>query len=288
MHIACPALLVAFQCSAQENNCPSRKSWVICKPGPWQSQVSAAAARTCLKHLPVSCWHRRLELRRASVTLQISSTTLHATGPYFKAFERRLRQWDKNSLRGAVAMLAQKIWQEGFGSERSSGSARKPKFVSGLRLEASRQDAWRHIAFFNLPEFALHTLPAKARTRNPVSEAAWIARRRKSVKRCLKLNDAPRDMLRLSKSSRKAAGNAISTKHEEATKKLSELKKRRCFQAQQDDLLLRQEQLRPAEHSQCLERRRKADHQAQLESSLRKRRRSQPELPALANMRLGV
>ena len=40
--------------------CPSRKSWVICKPGPWQSQVSAAAARTCLKHLPVSCWHRRL------------------------------------------------------------------------------------------------------------------------------------------------------------------------------------------------------------------------------------
>ena len=77
-------------------------------------------------------------------------------GPYFKAFER--------SLRGAVAMLAQKIWQEGFGSERSSGSARKPKFVSGLRLEASRQDAWRHIAFFNLPEFALHTLPAKART----------------------------------------------------------------------------------------------------------------------------
>ena len=32
----------------------------------------------------------------------------------------------------------------------------------------------------------------------------------------------------------------ISTKHEEATKKLSELKKRRCFQAQQDDLLLRQ------------------------------------------------
>ena len=209
-------------------------------------------------------------------------------GPYFKAFERRLRQWDKNSLRGAVAMLAQKIWQEGFGSERSSGSARKPKFVSGLRLEASRQDAWRHIAFFNLPEFALHTLPAKARTRNPVSEAAWIARRRKSVKRCLKLNDAPRDMLRLSKSSRKAAGNAISTKREEATKKLSELKKRRCFQAQQDDLLLRQEQLRPAEHSQCLERRRKADHQAQLESSLRKRRRSQPELPALANMRLGV
>ena len=53
-----------------ENNCPSRKSWVICKPGPWQIQVSAAAARTCLKHLPVSCWHRRLELRRASVTLQ--------------------------------------------------------------------------------------------------------------------------------------------------------------------------------------------------------------------------
>ena len=101
------------------------------------------------------------------------------------------------------------------------------------------------------------------------------------MKQCLKLNDAPRDMLRLSKSSRKAAGNAISTKHEEATKKLSELKKRRCFQAQQDDLLLRQEQLRPAEHSQCLERRR-------LESSLRKRRRSQPELPALANMRLGV
>ena len=69
------------------------------------------------------------------------------------------------------------------------------------------------------------------------------------MKRCLKLNDAPRDMLRLSNSSRKAAGNAISTKHEEATKKLSELKKRRCFQTQQDDLLLRQEQLRPAEHS---------------------------------------
>ena len=276
MHIACPALPVAFQCSAQENNCPSRKSWVICKPGPWQSQVSAAAAGTAQSERDFADIKYHTARDRSFL------------GPYFKAFERRLRQWDKNSLRGAVATLAQKIWQEGFGSERSSGSARKPKFVSGLRLEASRQDAWRHIAFFNLPEFALHTLPAKARTRNPVSEAAWIARRRKSVKRCLKLNDAPQNMLRLSNSSRKAAGNAISTKHEEATKKLSELKKRRCFQAQQDDLLLRQEQLRPAEHSQCLERRRKADHQAQLESSLRKRRRSQPELPALANMRLGV
>ena len=123
--------------------------------------------------------------RTASTELNKGLRFAKATAGVHLKFSSMVKNLDKLCFVAFSSGLQLARWLHPGG-----GTARKPKFVSGLRLEASRQDAWRHIAFFNLPEFALHTLPAKARTRNPVSEAAWIARRRKSVKRCLKLNDA--------------------------------------------------------------------------------------------------